>query len=121
MSSSNITSWADASSDSDSESSRIAPPPSGLPGSDSYAAFQAEEDVYGDEGFAANEGGYGRTLEELPDQPPFTAFVGNLNRDMEQKEFRGELEKMLVDRNVSLFSRAMCQLNGCYLFPMFIF
>ena len=39
----------------------------------------------------------------MPTDPPFTAFVGNLNRNMEMKELRGELERMLADRGVSLY------------------
>ena len=98
MSSTNIKSWADASSDSESEDERIAPPPSNLPGSDSYAALQAAEEAeaeaheYGDGGFP------GRRLEDMPTQPPYTAFVGNLHRGMEREDFEGEMERMLVDR-----------------------
>jgi hypothetical protein len=83
MSSSNIKSWADASSDSDSDDERIAP--SNLPGSDFAAA-----------GFP------GRTLADIPPNPPFTAFVGNLNRGMENKDFELAMERMMVDCSVSV-------------------
>jgi hypothetical protein len=94
MSSSNIKSWADASSDSDSEDERIAPPPSNLPGS---AITDDEDDAEFD------DGGFfpGKTLDDMPKEAPFTAFVGNLNRGMEGKEFRVEVERLLVDRGVS--------------------
>eukprot|EP00804_Cyclotella_cryptica_P005505 CCRYP_003028-RA/>CCRYP_003028-RA protein AED:0.27 eAED:0.27 QI:238/1/1/1/1/1/3/156/552 len=107
MSSSNIKSWADASSDeeSDSEHPRIAPPPSGLPGSDSYVALQEVEEME----YSAPDGGGGgsssvagtnlRVMEDLPTNPPFTAYVGNLHRDVigNSKDLWGELEKMLED------------------------
>ena len=45
----------------------------------------------------------------MPTDPPFTAFVGNLNRSMEMKEFRGEMERMLADRGVScVFDVFLC-------------
>lgn len=100
MSSSNIKSWADASSDSDSEDERIAPPPSNLPGS----AITDEDDAEFD------DGGFfpGKTLDDMPKEAPFTAFVGNLNRGMEGKEFHVEVERLLVDRGVSLFVFVFC-------------
>lgn len=114
MSSSNIKSWADASSDeeSDSEHPRIAPPPSGLPGSESYSALQqAEETEYyaadGDGGGSAG-GGNLRVMEDLPANPPFTAYVGNVHRDiLNSKEFWAELDGMLEDRGVGS-SFAIC-------------
>ncbi|KAL7513288.1 hypothetical protein ACHAXN_010380 [Cyclotella atomus] len=105
MSSSNIKSWADASSDSDSEDDRIAPPPSNLPGS--AIANEAEDDAEFDDG-----GFPGKTLEDMPKDPPFTAFVGNLNRGMEGKEFRAEVERLLVDRGCQTESGTTVQLVG---------
>ncbi|KAL7518552.1 hypothetical protein ACHAWX_003369 [Stephanocyclus meneghinianus] len=109
MSSSNIKSWADASSDeeSDSEHPRIAPPPSGLPGSESYSALQqAEETEYyaadGDGGGGAG-GGNLRVMEDLPANPPFTAYVGNVHRDiLNSKDFWAELDGMLEDRGCAV-------------------
>ena len=112
MSSTNLTSWADASSDEEEEFGRIAPPPSNLPGSDSYAALQAaeEEAAYADHGHR-RYGGNGRdrgappskTLADMPTDPPFTAYVRNLNKNMQQKEFGNEIEQLLLDSDVSFF------------------
>mmetsp|Transcript_26388 Transcript_26388/g.56110 ORF Transcript_26388/g.56110 Transcript_26388/m.56110 type:complete len:651 (-) Transcript_26388:202-2154(-) len=106
----NIKSWADhCSSDEESDDDRIAPPPSGLPGSSSYNQLSSmnvvdeeEEDSSG--GSEHYEGGGQLPREyELPDGPPYTAFLGSLPFDLRTSNDLGrELEMMLHHRNCAV-------------------
>ena len=97
---SNITSWADASSDEESDDERIAPPPSNhLPGSSSYLNLQdeAEDDDHDEEEEALQmEKDYSFIFEN---PPPYTAYLGNLSYDMKKSDDLGaEVEKLLGAR-----------------------
>ncbi|KAL7492135.1 hypothetical protein ACHAWT_001334 [Skeletonema menzelii] len=96
---SNITSWADASSDEESDDERIAPPPSALPGSSSYLNLQNEDDddVDHDEDEALQtEADYSFIFEN---PPPYTAYLGNLSYEMKKSDdFGAEVEKLLGAR-----------------------
>ena len=94
---SNITSWADASSDEESDDERIAPPPSNLPGSSSYLNLQNEdEDDHGEDEELQMEADYSFVFEN---PPPYTAYLGNLSYDMKKSDDLGaEVEKLLGAR-----------------------
>jgi hypothetical protein len=94
---SNITSWADASSDEESDDERIAPPPSNLPGSSSYLDLQNEDEDDHDEDEALQmEADYSFVFEN---PPPYTAYLGNLSYDMKKSDDLGaEVEKLLGAR-----------------------
>ena len=103
---SNIKSWADASSDEESDDGRIAPPPSGLPGSTSYhdLANQSDEEDYN----APPPPQY-----TIPTQPPYTAFIGNLNYDMANTNDLGrELEILLQKRRLEVVDEQSGQVRG---------
>jgi hypothetical protein len=91
---SNIKSWADASSDEESDDERIAPPPSNLPGSTSYNDLNDEEDDHEDEEEKIQmERDYSFIFDN---PPPYTAYIGNLSYDMKKSEdFGMEVEKLL--------------------------
>lgn len=93
----NITSWADASSDEESDDERIAPPPSNLPGSSSYLNLQNEDEDDHDEDEALQmEADYSFVFEN---PPPYTAYLGNLSYDMKKSDDLGaEVEKLLGAR-----------------------
>ena len=76
---SHIKSWADhCSSDEESDGGgRIAPPPSDLPGSESYVDGK-------DRGDRGRDGKRTTSRRDFvpPESPPFTAYVGNLSYDI---------------------------------------
>jgi hypothetical protein len=92
---SNIKSWADASSDEESDDERIAPPPSNLPGATSYNNLNDEDDDHEDE--EEEEVQMERDYSYIFDNPPpYTAYIGNLSYDMKKSEdFGMEVEKLL--------------------------
>lgn len=96
---SNITSWADASSDEESDDERIAPPPSNLPGSSSYHNLQhqeEEEDDHEEDEALQMERDFSFIFEN---PPPYTAYLGNLSYDMKKSDDLGaEVEKLLGAR-----------------------
>ena len=88
---SNIKSWADASSDEESDDERIAPPPSNLPGSTSYNNLNDED--HEEEEMVQMERDYSFIFDN---PPPYTAYIGNLSYDMKKSEdFGMEVEKLL--------------------------
>ena len=93
---SNIKSWADASSDEESDDdARIAPPPSGLPGSSSYGHLQPAEESE-EEDFELPPR---FDISQLPDRGPYTAFLGNLPFDVRDSHDLGEeLMRMFQSR-----------------------
>lgn len=94
---SNITSWADASSDEESDDERIAPPPSNLPGSTSYNNLNNEdEDLHEEDELVELEKDYSFIFEN---PPPYTAYIGNLSYDIKKSdEFGAEVDKLLSAR-----------------------
>lgn len=95
---SNITSWADASSDEESDDERIAPPPSNLPGSSSYHNLQqqGEDDDLEEDEALQMERDFSFIFEN---PPPYTAYLGNLSYDMKKSDDLGmEVEKLLGSR-----------------------
>ena len=95
---SNITSWADASSDEESDDERIAPPPSNLPGSSSYLNLQNEgdDDDHDEDEALQMEADYSFIFEN---PPPYTAYLGNLSYEMKKSDdFGAEVEKLLGAR-----------------------
>ena len=104
MSASNLTSWADASSDEESDVERIAPPPSNLPGSLSYNGLNYEDDHDGDDevgnaphfSVTAKERDYSFLFEN---PPPYTAYIGKLSYEMKTSDdFGVEVERLLRGR-----------------------
>lgn len=96
---SKFESWADASSDEESDDGRIAPPPSNLPGSTSYTNLN-DDDEYDDheeeEEAIHKEKDYSFIFEN---PPPYTAYIGNLSYEMKKShEFGVEVEKLLDAR-----------------------
>ena len=93
----NIKSWADhCSSDEESDDDRIAPPPSGLPGSTSFNQLgnMAEDSESEEEYDEPPPKEY-----NIPNAPPFTAFLGSLHFDLQTSNDLGhELERMLEGR-----------------------
>lgn len=101
MSSSNIKSWADhCSSDEESDDDRIAPPPSGLPGSSSYGQLHALDESEDEEELpppAPVRKSF--AISALPDRPPYTAFLGSLPNALKNTNDLGrEVEGLLRNR-----------------------
>ena len=115
-----MKSWADhCSSDEESDDDRIAPPPSGLPGTMPHQELLGLNDDGDDDdddddidGGASNSNNnnnyYNSHANPLPKDysfvfqsaPPYTAYIGNLNYDIRNSnEFKMEMEKLLLDRD----------------------
>lgn len=105
---SNIKSWADhCSSDEESDDSdRIAPPPSGLPGSTSYHDLAPDSDEEDDYIIPPRQF-------DIPTEPPFTAFLGNLHNELRTNNDLGrELDILLNRRRLEAINATNGQVLG---------
>lgn len=106
---SNIKSWADhCSSDEESDDSdRIAPPPSGLPGSTSYHDLVAPDSDEEDDYIIPPR------QFDIPTEPPFTAFLGNLHNELRTNNDLGrELDILLNRRRLEAINATNGQVLG---------